>query len=210
MTAIISALWERWYLMIGGVTKLKKIIVAEDDSIVRLDIVEMLKDAGYDVTSAVGNGEKAIELNEKEKPDLIIMDIKMPKLNGLKASKIISQRHNVPILIVSAFSQSEYIEQAKDANIVGYIIKPISESQLLTAVEIALAQSVKMSALRQESNSAKEEVENRKLIEKAKGLLMSEMKLNEEAAYQKLRKLSMNHHISMEKVAAKVIKQLTK
>lgn len=188
---------------------MKKIIVAEDDSIVRLDIVEMLKEAGYEVTFAVGNGEKVIELNEFEQPDLIIMDIKMPKLNGLKASKIISQKCNVPILIVSAYSQSEYLEEAKNANIVGYIIKPISELQLLAAVEIALAQSTKMTILRQETNAAKEEVRNRKLIEKAKGLLMSKMKLEEDAAYQKLRKLSMNHHISMEKVAEKVIKQLS-
>ncbi|MCG7338952.1 response regulator [Staphylococcus sp. ACRSN] len=187
---------------------MKKIMVVEDESIVRLDIVEMLKSANYDVVSAVSNGEKAIEATAERMPDLIIMDIKMPKLNGLKASKIISKKYDIPILILSAYSQSEFVNEAKQSNIVGYIVKPIAEAQLLPAVEIALSQSNRMNALKQEVTQSYKQIENRKLIERAKGLIMQRLSISEEAAYQRLRKLSMDNQIEIEKVAMKVIKQL--
>src|SRR4051812_1471088 len=114
----------------------KRIIVVEDESIVRLDVSLMLKDAGYDVVAEAADGEKAIELAYSLKPDLMIMDIKMPKLNGLKASEIISNKFNIPILLLTAYSQKEYIEKAKKANILGYLVKPISEANLIPAVEI--------------------------------------------------------------------------
>ncbi|MDH9160584.1 response regulator [Staphylococcus succinus] len=187
---------------------MKKIMVVEDESIVRLDIVEMLKAARYDIASAVSNGEKAIEATEKVKPDLIIMDIKMPKLNGLKASKIIGKKYeDIPILILTAYSQSEFVEEAKQPNIVGYIVKPISESQLLPAVEIALAQSDKMKTLKNEIEQSYIEIENRKIIEKAKGHLMTQLKISENEAYQKLRKLSMDNQVGIDIVARKVISQ---
>lgn len=187
---------------------MKKIMVVEDESIVRLDIVEMLKTAKYHVVSAVSNGEKAIEATAETQPDLIIMDIKMPKLNGLKASKIISKKYDIPILILTAYSQNEFVNEAKQSNIVGYIVKPISESQLLPAVEIALNQSFRLSNLKQEVAQSYKQIENRKRIERAKGLIMRRLNITEDDAYQKLRKLSMDHQVEIEKVAAKVIKQL--
>lgn len=187
---------------------MNKIMVVEDEAIVRLDLVETLKEAQYNVVAAVGNGEKAIEYTEKQQPDLIIMDIKMPKLDGLKASKIISKRHDIPILILTAYSQSEFVQEAKQSNIVGYIIKPISESQLLPAVEIAMAQSEQMRNLKQRVTESYEAIEQRKQVEKAKGLLMHRQNISEEAAYKKLRKLSMNHHTNIQQIAIKVIEQL--
>ena len=186
---------------------MNKIIVVEDESIVRLDVVAMLEDAQFDVVAAVNNGEKAIEATEQYKPDLIIMDIKMPKLDGLKASKIISKRYDIPILILTAYSQNEFIQQAKQANIVGYIVKPIAESQLLPAVEIALSQAKQQFELKQKVTASYEAIEQRKCIAKAKGLIMERQNISEDKAYQKLRKLSMNHHTGIEQIALKVIKQ---
>ncbi|MDT4035925.1 response regulator [Staphylococcus hominis] len=184
------------------------IIVVEDESIVRLDIVEMLKDANYDVVAEASNGEKALELINKFKPDLVIMDIKMPKLDGLKASKIISKKYETPILILTAYSHSDYVENAKQDNIIGYIVKPISEAQLLPAVEVAISQSNNLKKLKREIINTKKQINNRKLIEKAKGILMDHLNLSEEAAYQKLRRTSMNKQITIEKEATAIIEAL--
>lgn len=187
---------------------MKSIMVVEDEAIVRMDIVEMLGEAKYNVVAEVNNGEKAIEAASKFKPDLIIMDIKMPKLNGLKASKIIGRQQDIPILILTAYSHCEYVEEAKQANIVGYIVKPISESQLLPAVEIALSQSENVNKLKKEVSDTRLQIDNRKRIEKAKGLLMKQLNLSEEAAYQKLRRSSMDKQVAIEKEASAIIQQL--
>ncbi len=188
--------------------ELTSIIVVEDESIVRLDIVEMLKDANYDVVAEASNGEKALELIDKFRPDLVIMDIKMPKLDGLKASKIISKKYDTPILILTAYSHSDYVEEAKQDNIVGYIVKPISEAQLLPAVEVAISQSNNLKKLKTEIINTKKQMNNRKLIEKAKGILMDHLNLSEEAAYQKLRRTSMDKQIAIEKEATAIIDAL--
>ncbi|MEP9852919.1 response regulator [Staphylococcus aureus] len=187
---------------------MKSIMVVEDEAIVRMDIVEMLGEANYDVVAEVSNGEKAIETADQLQPDLIIMDIKMPKLNGLKASKIIGKKHDIPILLLTAYSHREFVEEAKQPNIVGYIVKPITEAQLLPAIEIAMSQSDNMGRLKQEVSDTHLKMENRKRIEKAKGLLMEQLDLTEEAAYQKLRRKSMDNQIAIEKEASAVIKQL--
>ncbi len=188
--------------------ELTSIIVVEDESIVRLDIVEMLKDANYDVVAEASNGEKALELIDKFRPDLVIMDIKMPKLDGLKASKIISKKYETPILILTAYSHSDYVEDAKQDNIVGYIVKPISEAQLLPAVEVAISQSNNLKKLKTEIINTKKQMNNRKLIEKAKGILMDHLNLSEEAAYQKLRRTSMDKQKAIEKEATAIIDAL--
>lgn len=184
------------------------IIVVEDESIVRMDIVEMLKEAQYDVVAEASNGEKALELVDEFRPDLVIMDIKMPKLNGLKASKIISKKYDIPILILTAYSHGEYVEEAKQNNIVGYIVKPILEAQLLPAVEIGLSQSDSLKHLKSEIINTKKQMNNRKLVEKAKGILMDRLNLSEEAAYQKLRRKSMDKQIAIEREATAIINEL--
>jgi len=180
-------------------------MIVEDESIVRLDISLMLKDAGYDVVAEAGDGEKAIELAYSLKPDLIIMDIKMPKLNGLKASEIISNKFNIPILLLTAYSQKEYIEKAKQANILGYLVKPIAETSLIPAVEIALKQAENTSYYKEKVEEINRELQNRKLIEKAKGIIMKQWNLPEDAAYNKMRNISMNKQLSLEKVAKYII-----
>lgn len=183
----------------------KRIIVVEDESIVRLDVAMMLEDAGYEVIAQAGDGEKAVELAFSLKPDLIIMDIKMPKLNGLKASEIISKKMNTPILILTAYSQREYIDKAKQANIMGYLVKPITEANLIPAVEIALRQAENAQLYREQVETMNKQLMERKMVEKAKGIIMQKFNLPEDAAYRKMRKISMNKQVSLENVAKQII-----
>lgn len=183
----------------------KRILVVEDESIVLLDITIMLKDAGFDVVGHARNGEKAIELAHALQPDLVLMDIKMPKMNGLKASDVISNTFRIPVLLLTAFSQREYIDEAKRANIVGYLVKPITEANLIPAVEIALLQAANTKKYQERNAQLDETLTNRKVIEKAKGIIMKRKNVTEEIAYNKLRRLSMDKQLSMETVARRII-----
>lgn len=183
----------------------KRILVVEDESIVLLDITIMLKDAGFDVVGHARNGDKAIELAHALQPDLVLMDIKMPKMNGLKASDVISNTFQIPVLLLTAFSQREYIDEAKRANIVGYLVKPITEANLIPAVEIALLQAANTKKYQERNAQLDETLTNRKVIEKAKGIIMKRKNVTEEIAYNKLRKLSMDKQLSMETVARRII-----
>ncbi|MFA1714920.1 ANTAR domain-containing response regulator [Peribacillus frigoritolerans] len=183
----------------------KRILVVEDESIVLLDITIMLKDAGFDVVGHARNGEKAIELAHALQPDLVLMDIKMPKMNGLKASDVISNTFQIPVLLLTAFSQREYIDEAKRANIVGYLVKPITEANLIPAVEIALLQAANTKKYQERYAQLDETLTNRKVIEKAKGIIMKRKNVTEEIAYNKLRRLSMDKQLSMETVARRII-----
>lgn len=185
----------------------KRIVLVEDESIVRMDVKMILQDEGYDVVGEAGDGERAIELVDKLQPDLIIMDIKMPKLNGLKASKIISQKYNIPILLLTAYSQKDFIDMAKEANIVGYVVKPVSSDRLIPSVEIALHQAEVSELYRHKVKEANEQLEERKLVEKAKGLLMERFQYSEEMAFKKMRKTSMNKQVPLKRVAKHVIKK---
>ncbi|WHX66550.1 response regulator [Peribacillus frigoritolerans] len=183
----------------------KRILVVEDESIVLLDITIMLKDAGFDVVGHARNGEKAIELAHALQPDLVLMDIKMPKMNGLKASDVISNTFQIPVLLLTAFSQREYIDEAKRANIVGYLVKPITKANLIPAVEIALLQAANTKKYQERNAQLDETLTNRKVIEKAKGIIMKRKNVTEEIAYNKLRRLSMDKQLSMETVARRII-----
>lgn len=183
----------------------KRILVVEDESIVLLDITIMLKDAGYDVVGHARDGEKAVELAHALQPDLVLMDIKMPKMNGLKASEVISNTFQIPVLLLTAFSQREYIDEAKRANIIGYLVKPITEANLIPAVEIALLQAANAKKYQERNAQLDETLTNRKVIEKAKGIIMKRKKVTEETAYKKLRRLSMDKQLSMETVARMII-----
>ena len=166
----------------------KRILVVEDESIVLLDITIMLKDAGFDVVGHARDGEKAIELAHALQPDLVLMDIKMPKMNGLKASEVISNTFQIPVLLLTAFSQREYIDEAKRANIVGYLVKPITEADLIPAVEIALLQAANAKKYQERNAQLDETLTNRKVIEKAKGIIMKMKNVSEETAYKKTEK----------------------
>ncbi|MCM3717801.1 ANTAR domain-containing response regulator [Fictibacillus phosphorivorans] len=184
-----------------------RIIVIEDEAILRMDLKEILTDAGYEVIAEGDNGEKAIELAYQLNPDLMIMDIKMPKMDGLKASKIIKKQSKTPILMLTAFSQKEFVEEAKEANVLGYLVKPISEANLIPAVEIALSQAEKRAQYEDELLQKEQKMNARKQIERAKGVLMKVMKLNEQAAYEKMRKFSMKQQVSLERTAHAILKK---
>jgi len=183
----------------------KRIMVVEDESIVRLDVSLMLEDAGYSVVAQAGDGESAVEQAFAHQPDLIIMDIKMPKLNGLKASQIISNKMNTPILLLTAYSQQEFINKAKESNIYGYLVKPITEASLIPAVEIALKQAERSNEFREKINSMELKIKSRKIIERAKGLLMDKKNLSEDIAFQKMRKISMDKQVPLENIAKRII-----
>ncbi|MCM3733579.1 response regulator [Fictibacillus nanhaiensis] len=184
-----------------------KIIVIEDEAILRMDLKEMLTDAGYDVIAEGDNGEKAIELAYRLQPDLMIMDIKMPKMDGLKASRIIAKQNKTPILMLTAFSQKEFVEDAKKANVLGYLVKPISEANLIPAVEIALSQAQQRVQYEDELLQKDKKMNARKQIERAKGVLMKVKKLNEKAAYEKMRNFSMKQQVSLERTANAILKK---
>ncbi|MFS0576018.1 response regulator [Sporosarcina sp. 179-K 3D1 HS] len=183
----------------------KRILIAEDESLIRMDIRMMLEDAGYEVVAEAGDGDRAIELAFQHKPDLILMDIKMPKINGLQASQIIGKQLDLPILIITAYSQKEFIEKAQLDNVVGYLVKPIAEANLIPAIEIAMHQADKAKRLNKEIQTAKQEVEKRKLIERAKGILMEAEQLTESAAFKKMRDTSMSRQMTMESLANEII-----
>ncbi|PWA13063.1 response regulator [Pueribacillus theae] len=183
----------------------KKILIVEDESIVRLDVSLMLKEAGYEVIGEANNGEKAIEMLHSLKPDLIIMDIKMPKLNGLKASEIISSKYNIPIVLLTAYSQREFVDKAKNANIFGYLVKPINESNLIPAVEIALKQAENANTYKEKLVELDSKLKSRKVVEKAKGILMDRFQLTEEDAHRKMRKISMDKQVPLDKIAKSIL-----
>lgn len=186
-----------------------RIMVVDDESIIRMDIKEMLLEVGYDVVAEANNGELAIELAAKHRPDLIIMDVKMPRMNGIKASRIIQNSFQVPVLLLTAYSQDELIEKAKEAQIVGYLVKPITEKDLIPAVEIALNQSMRLNTLMNDIKKLEQKMQEQKIVQKAKGIIMDMYQLNEESAYQKLRSYCMNHRKTMIDVAKTVIDSRT-
>lgn len=187
-----------------------RILLVEDESIMRMDVKEMLVEGGYDVIGDVADGEKAVELAHTMQPDLIIMDVKMPKMNGIKASKIISKSLFIPILLLTAYSQRDLIEEAKNAYITGYLIKPIRESDLIPAVEIALTQAKRLSSLQDDVRTLERKLQERKTVERAKGLMMETYHLTEEEAYQRMRKDSMSNRLTMEETARRILSDINK
>lgn len=184
---------------------MKRILLVEDESIIRMDLKVILESEGYEVIEEANNGEKAVELAITLKPDIILMDIKMPRIDGLKASKIIGKQLDIPIVIITAYSQKEFIEKAQQDNIVGYVIKPISKENLIPAIEIALHQAKKTQKLRTVIQDAEEEVRHRIVIEKAKGIIMDKQSLTEEEAFKYLRNTSMSNRLLMYEVAEQIV-----
>ncbi|MGE7673835.1 response regulator [Lysinibacillus sp. NPDC094403] len=146
----------------------KRILVAEDEPIIRLDLKMMLRNNGYEVVGEAGDGDRAIELAFKLKPDLVLMDIEMPKLNGLKASEVIGRQLDIPVLLITAYSQKEFVEKSRQDNILGYLVKPVSEASLIPAVIIAFQQAVRTQTIKQSLQLTQEQIHKRK-VERAKG-----------------------------------------
>ena len=167
-----------------------RILIAEDETIIRLDLRTLLEDAGHEVCAEARDGVEAIELVEKHRPDLAILDVKMPRLDGIEAAKRILEEHAIPIVMLTAYGQDELVARAVEAGVFGYLVKPFREGDLLPAIATARARHEELSALREEADSLAEALAARKAIERAKGLLMEREGLSEQDAFARLRKAS--------------------
>ncbi|MBE6483475.1 MAG: response regulator [Actinomycetaceae bacterium] len=183
-------------------------LVVEDEALIRLDIVETLEDAGYEVVGQAGDGEKAIELADELEPELIVMDVKMPGMDGITAADRILQDRRCAIVMLTAFSQSELVERARDAGAMAYVVKPFTPAELIPAVEIAVSRSQEIEALEGEVASLTEQFETRKRVDRAKGLLQARMGLTEPEAFRWIQKTSMDRRLTMREVADAVIDQV--
>ncbi|MBI3430431.1 MAG: response regulator [Actinobacteria bacterium] len=180
-----------------------RIVVAEDEAIIRMDLVEMLTEAGYQVVAQASNGEEAIDLVRECKPDLAILDVKMPVLDGISAAEEIIDI--APVLMLTAFSQKELIERARNAGVMAYVVKPFSISDLVPAMEIAMSRHKQMTSLANEVADLQERLETRKLIDRAKGILMAALNLTEPQAFSWIQRAAMDRRMSMKEVALAVI-----
>jgi two-component system, response regulator PdtaR len=180
-----------------------RILVAEDETIIRLDLIEMLTEAGYEVVANAENGAVAIDMAKLHKPDLAILDVKMPLVDGITAAQEIIEI--APVLMLTAFSQRELVERARDAGVMAYVVKPFSINDLIPAIEIAISRHKQMKSLQAEVADIYERLESRKLIEKAKGILMSGLSLTEPQAFSWIQKTAMDRRIPMKEVAMAVI-----
>ncbi|MFJ7918905.1 ANTAR domain-containing response regulator [Lysinibacillus fusiformis] len=186
----------------------RKVMIVEDESLIAIDLKFMLEDNGYEVVAQANNGETAIELAFLHKPQLILMDIKMPKLDGLKASKIIEQQLGIPVLFISAYSEKELLLYMKQDNILGYVMKPFSEKNVLPVLEVAFHQIDKFNRLNGEILHKQTQLDQRKVIERAKGLLMQAENISEDEAYRKIRNESMQTQQEMVHIAEQIILNL--
>lgn len=186
----------------------RRVVVAEDEAVIRLDIVEMLREVGYDVVGEAADGESAIRLAEELRPDLVVMDIKMPILDGISAAERIAKARIAPVVLLTAFSQKELVERARDAGAMAYVVKPFTAADLLPALEIALSRHAEISSLESEISDLTERFETRKVVERAKSLLQTSMGLSEPEAFRWIQKTSMDRRLTMREVADTVLKQI--
>jgi AmiR/NasT family two-component response regulator len=180
-----------------------RIVVAEDEALIRMDLIEMLQEAGYSVVAEATNGAEAIELVQEHQPDLVILDVKMPVLDGISAAeKIISI---APVLMLTAFSQRELVERARDAGVMAYVVKPFTIGDLVPAIEIAMSRHQQMTSLAREVADLHERLETRKIIDRAKGILMKALNLSEPEAFSWIQRAAMDRRLTMKEVANAVI-----
>ena len=182
-----------------------KILLADDEAILRLDLREMLTDAGHEVIGEAANGEEAVKLARELKPEFIIMDVKMPVMDGLTAAKLIAAENIAPVLLLTAYSQQDIVEKASEAGVIAYLVKPIREEQLFPAMEIAAKRFLEMQKLNGELAQLKESLETRKLLDRAKGILMAAHGMTEQEAYRKMQQFSMAKRNSLKALAESII-----
>ncbi len=182
-----------------------RVLVAEDDSLIRMDLVEMLREEGYDVVGEAPNGQIAVDLTESLRPDLVIMDIKMPVRDGIDAATEIAQKRLAPVVMLTAFSQRDFIEKARDAGAMAYLVKPFSKADLTPAIEVAVSRYRELVALEGEVESVQETLATRKLVDRAKGLLMSRHAMTEPEAFAWIQRAAMDRRTTMKQVAEVVI-----
>jgi response regulator NasT len=182
-----------------------RVVIAEDEAIIRLDLKETLEEEGYEVVGETGRGDEAVDLVKEHEPDIAILDIKMPGLDGLSAAREIAGERRAAVLILTAFSQRDLIEQARDAGALAYLVKPFQRSELIPAVEVALGRFREMQALFDQNSSLEDQLETRKVVDRAKGQLMDGHKMNESDAFAFIQKTAMHRRHTMKRVAQDII-----
>jgi two-component system, response regulator PdtaR len=182
-----------------------RVLIAEDEALIRLDLKEMLEEEGYAVVAEVGDGQQAVEQAQAQQPDLVILDIQMPVLDGLSAAEQIASARIAPVIVLTAFSQRELVERARDAGAMAYLVKPFSKNDLVPAIEVARARFTEMTALDGEVRTLEERLETRKVVERAKGRLMEEQGLTEAQAFRFIQQRAMNERTSMKVLAEQIL-----
>ena len=189
-------------------TAARRVIVVEDEALIRMDIVEVLRENGFDVVGEASDGETAIALTRELLPDFVVMDITMPKMDGLTAAEAINKERLAPVVMLTAFAQPEFVARAVEAGAIAYVVKPFTPERLLPQIEVALSRHQMMRAVEAEASDAIERLETRKTLERAKGLLQEKMKLSEPEAFRWIQKASMDRRLTMTEVSLAVIEQL--
>ena len=188
-----------------GQKRPKKVLIAEDEALIRLDLVELLTEEGFEVVGQAADGEEAVKLARELEPDLIIMDVKMPGMDGITAAEIIGEERIAPILMLTAFSQSELVERARDAGVMGYLVKPFGANEVVPAIEVAIGRFAELRAIEEELANLEDRFESRKIIDQAKGMLQEGLGLTEPEAFRWIQKTAMDLRKSMREVAEGVI-----
>jgi response regulator NasT len=183
----------------------RRVVIAEDEALIRLDLAEMLAEEGYDVVGQAGDGERAIALAEELRPDLVMLDVKMPKLDGISAAERIAEQRIAPVVILTAFSQRDLVERARDAGAMAYLVKPFNKVDLMPAIEMAVSRFAELQMLESEVADLTERLETRKLVERAKSVLQKQLELSEPDAFRWIQKTAMDLRLSMKQVAEGVI-----
>lgn len=185
-----------------------RVLIAEDEALIRLDLAEMLREEGYEVVGEAGDGQEAVELAEQLKPDLVIMDVKMPRRDGIDAAAEIAAKRIAPIVVLTAFSQRDLVERARDAGAMAYLVKPFSINDLIPAIELAVSRFGELAQLEQEVASLSDRLETRKLVERAKGLLQSKQNMSEPEAFKWIQRAAMDRRTTMKRVAEVILETL--
>lgn len=186
----------------------RTVVVAEDESLIRIDVIETLTDNGFTVVGEAADGEKAVELARELHPDLVVMDVKMPLLDGISAAEILTKEKIAPVVLLTAFSQRELVERASEAGALAYVVKPFGPNDLIPAIEIALSRAAQLQALEDEVSDLADRLETRKILDRAKGILNDTMGLTEPEAFRWIQKASMDRRLTMREVAQTVVDQL--
>ncbi|WP_019204422.1 ANTAR domain-containing response regulator [Tsukamurella sp. 1534] len=186
----------------------RRVLVAEDEAIIRLDLAEMLREEGYDVVGEAENGQVAVDQARELEPDLVIMDVKMPVRNGLDAAQDIARERIAPVVMLTAFGQREFVEKAREAGAMAYLVKPFTKADLIPAIEIAISRFAELAALEREVTSLSEQLETRKLVDRAKALLMEKHRVTEPEAFRWIQRTAMDRRTDMRTVAHLVIDTL--
>ncbi|WP_392390641.1 ANTAR domain-containing response regulator [Nocardioides sp. L-11A] len=183
----------------------RTVVIAEDETLIRMDLAEMLAEEGYDVVGQAGDGQKAIELAEELRPDLVILDVKMPVLDGIAAAEAIAGRRIAPVVMLTAFSQRDLVERAREAGAMSYLVKPFSQSDLVPAIEMAVSRFAEIRQLESEVSDLTERLETRKAVDRAKGVLQEQLSLSEAEAFRWIQKTAMDLRMSMREVADGIV-----